>query len=59
MPGADYLARCEREADNVEGRRERMHAVNPLYVLRNYLAQKAIEAAEAGITVKCDGCIRC
>ena len=46
--GADYLARCEREAGNAEGRRERMHAVNPLYVLRNYLAQKAIEAAEAG-----------
>jgi len=46
--GADYLARCERETGNAEGRRERMHAVNPLYVLRNYLAQKAIEAAEAG-----------
>ena len=46
--GADYLARCEREAGNEKGRRERMHAVNPLYVLRNYLAQKAIEAAEAG-----------
>ncbi|WP_235200254.1 protein adenylyltransferase SelO [Pseudomonas monteilii] len=46
--GADYLARCEREPGNAEGRRERMHAVNPLYVLRNYLAQRAIEAAEAG-----------
>ncbi|MGC3891796.1 protein adenylyltransferase SelO [Pseudomonas urmiensis] len=46
--GADYLARCERERGNAEGRRERMHAVNPLYVLRNYLAQKAIEAAEGG-----------
>ncbi|KHL71454.1 hypothetical protein PpSQ1_26130, partial [Pseudomonas putida] len=46
--GADYIARCEREAGNGDGRRERMHAVNPLYVLRNYLAQKAIEAAEAG-----------
>ncbi|MNE50514.1 hypothetical protein D3C80_1450920 [compost metagenome] len=44
----DYLARCQREAGNEQGRCERMHAVNPLYVLRNYLAQKAIEAAEAG-----------
>ncbi|MBF8778807.1 YdiU family protein [Pseudomonas fulva] len=46
--GKAYLARCEREPDNAAGRRERMHAVNPLYVLRNYLAQKAIEAAQAG-----------
>ncbi|MEE1921776.1 YdiU family protein [Pseudomonas sp. 148P] len=44
----DYLARVNREPGNAEGRRERMHAVNPLYVLRNYLAQRAIEAAQAG-----------
>ena len=46
--GADYLARCAREPGNAEGRRQRMHAVNPLYILRNYLAQRAIEAAERG-----------
>lgn len=46
--GEAYLARCAREPDNASGRRARMHAVNPLYVLRNYLAQQAIEAAEAG-----------
>lgn len=45
---SDYLARLAREPGNSEGRRERMHAVNPLYILRNYLAQRAIEAAEGG-----------
>ncbi|UUQ67139.1 YdiU family protein [Pseudomonas fuscovaginae UPB0736] len=44
-----YTARVAREPDQDEARRTtRMHAVNPLYILRNYLAQRAIEAAEKG-----------
>ncbi|WP_460045915.1 protein adenylyltransferase SelO [Pseudomonas sp. S2_H01] len=44
-----YITRIAREpATNQEDRRARMHAVNPLYILRNYLAQRAIEAAEQG-----------
>ncbi|MQA56328.1 protein adenylyltransferase SelO [Pseudomonas piscis] len=44
-----YVARVARDPQQgQEQRRVRMHAVNPLYVLRNYLAQQAIEAAESG-----------
>ena len=44
-----YKARVARDGDYTqEQRRERMHAVNPLYILRNYLAQNAIAAAESG-----------
>lgn len=47
--GERYVARVGRDgnADQAQ-RRARMHAVNPLYILRNYLAQKAIDAAEQG-----------
>ncbi|WP_447754011.1 protein adenylyltransferase SelO [Pseudomonas nicosulfuronedens] len=45
---ADYQARVEREGGSQDERRARMHAVNPLYMLRNYLAQEAITAAEQG-----------
>ncbi|MCY1533624.1 hypothetical protein D9M68_689630 [compost metagenome] len=44
----DYLARVAAEAGSLEERRARMHAANPKYILRNYLAQQVIEAAEQG-----------
>lgn len=46
--GQAYCERAAREGDDQAARRARMHAVNPLYLLRNYLAQQAIEAAERG-----------
>jgi uncharacterized protein YdiU (UPF0061 family) len=48
----EWLARYQTRigAENTPDaiRRERMNAVNPLYVPRNYLAQLAIDKAEAG-----------
>ena len=46
--GQAYRERAARKGDDQNARRARMHAVNPLYLLRNYLAQQAIEAAERG-----------
>jgi uncharacterized protein YdiU (UPF0061 family) len=43
-----YRERVQRDATSDERRRDRMHRVNPKYVLRNYLAQQAIDAAESG-----------
>jgi uncharacterized protein YdiU (UPF0061 family) len=43
-----YFARAAKERRNAAERRAAMNAVNPLYVFRNYLAQEAIDAAEAG-----------
>ncbi|WP_447978604.1 protein adenylyltransferase SelO [Candidatus Nitrospira bockiana] len=40
-----YRARLLAEGSHDAERRVRMHAVNPKYVLRNYLAQQAITAA--------------
>ena len=44
----DYAARLRTDAQPAAARRMAMNCVNPLYVPRNYLAQQAIDAAEAG-----------
>ena len=43
-----YIARARRDTQGHDERRSAMNAVNPKYVLRNYLAQLAIDKAEAG-----------
>jgi hypothetical protein len=43
---AAYRARLQQQAGSDRERKVRMDAVNPKYILRNYLAQKAIEQAE-------------
>ncbi len=43
-----YSARAKIEEISVEDRKNRMNRVNPKYLLRNYLAQLAIDKAEHG-----------
>jgi uncharacterized protein YdiU (UPF0061 family) len=43
-----YAARVQADGSNAAERRSRMDAINPKYVLRNYQAQLAIDAAEKG-----------
>ncbi len=43
-----YIYRLRQDATPVTTRRKNMNSVNPKYVLRNYLAQLAIDKAEKG-----------
>lgn len=45
---ARYRARLQREGSVDTARREAMNRANPKYILRNYLAQQAIDKAETG-----------
>lgn len=44
----NYVNRLQKETHSNEERKEAMNKVNPKYVLRNYMAQMAIDAAEEG-----------
>jgi uncharacterized protein YdiU (UPF0061 family) len=43
-----YLARVKQDGIDDDSRKEKMNRVNPKFVLRNYLAQMAIDKAENG-----------
>ncbi|MBO9495605.1 YdiU family protein [Thalassotalea sp. G20_0] len=44
----NYKKRLKRNPQDDQNRQKRMKQVNPKYILRNYLAQQAIEKAEKG-----------
>jgi uncharacterized protein YdiU (UPF0061 family) len=44
----EYRQRLQAEATNPDARRKQMLAINPKYILRNYLGQQSIMAAEKG-----------
>jgi uncharacterized protein YdiU (UPF0061 family) len=43
-----YQQRCQQDPLDDENRRDQMNKINPKYVLRNYMAQLAIDDAEKG-----------
>ena len=43
-----YMARLDQDGMNADTCRKNMNAVNPKYVMRNYLAQLAIDKADTG-----------
>src|SRR5699024_2630108 len=45
---AEFIARTANDTRSQAQRRTDMHAVNPLYMLRNYLIQEVIDEAEDG-----------
>jgi uncharacterized protein YdiU (UPF0061 family) len=45
---ASYIVRIKNESFTDKQRMESMNSVNPKYVLRNYMAQLAIDAADRG-----------
>ena len=47
---ANYAKRLEDETTSAEERQQQMNKVNPKYVLRNYMAQLAIDKADKGDT---------
>ena len=47
-----YTARIQQEGEPLNVRAAKMNAVNPKYVMRNYLAQLAIDDAEEGDPTK-------